>query len=226
MKHFTKSILPLFILALVLFSSCSKNDKSPGLEYMPDMYRSPAIEEYVDYGEIRDRINDSIAYRLSAMLPPEGAIPYAMGDANPAFNFPYAYADTDEDYEKASLSNTNPIPYNEAVYNEGKVIFGKFCVHCHGPKGQSKGSVVENSAFPPPPHYSKVAGLTFGKMFHTLMYGKGNMGSHSSQLDKRELWTVAHYVRTLRDEQYDYASSLGKKATPEVAGDDSEQQPK
>jgi len=178
---------------------------------MPDMYRSPAIEEYVDYGEIRERINDSIATRLSAMVPPAGTIPYADEGENPAFNFPYPYPNTDEAYAKASMNNTNPIPYNETVYNEGKVIFEKFCIHCHGPQGKSKGSVVENSAFPPPPHYSKVVDLTYGKMFHTLMYGKGNMGSHSSQLTKKELWTVAHYVRTLRDEQYDYASSLGKK---------------
>ena len=38
-------------------SSCSSDPDSPGKEYMPDMYRSPAIEPYVDYGEIRGREN-------------------------------------------------------------------------------------------------------------------------------------------------------------------------
>ena len=31
------------------------NQDGPGTEFMPDMYRSPAIETYVDYGEIRGR---------------------------------------------------------------------------------------------------------------------------------------------------------------------------
>jgi len=48
----TKNLL-LLVIALggtALFMGCSSTPDSPGLEYMPDMYRSPAIEAYVDYG--------------------------------------------------------------------------------------------------------------------------------------------------------------------------------
>ena len=35
---------------VVAMSGCVTDENSPGLEYMPDMYRSPAVEAYVDYG--------------------------------------------------------------------------------------------------------------------------------------------------------------------------------
>ena len=55
----------------VVFSSCVKNENSFGYEYMPDMYRSPAQEAYVDYGEVRTwKSNDSIKNTQSAKLPP------------------------------------------------------------------------------------------------------------------------------------------------------------
>jgi len=43
---------------------------------------------------------------------------------------------------------------------------------------------------------TKTLELTEGKMFHTITYGKGLMGSHSSQLNKEERWKLVHYIRT------------------------------
>ena len=37
-----------------------------------------------------------------------------------------------------------------------------------------------------------------GQRYHTLMYGKGLMGSYASQLNHRERWLVLSYVRTLQ----------------------------
>ena len=40
--------------------------------------------------------------------------------------------------------------------------------------------------------------LPEGKMFHTLTYGKGAMGSHASQLTKVERWKVIAFVKKLQ----------------------------
>ena len=62
------------ILSLAL-TSCYNETSSAGYEYMPDMYRSPAQEAYVDYGEVRGwKTNDSIKNTQSALLPPMGTI--------------------------------------------------------------------------------------------------------------------------------------------------------
>ena len=52
-------------LALVFFACDSGDPNSPGVEFMPDMYRSPSIEVYVDYA------NPS---SISVIEPVEGTI--------------------------------------------------------------------------------------------------------------------------------------------------------
>jgi hypothetical protein len=60
----------------MIFVSCTSDQDSAGLEYMPDMYRSPAIEAYVDYGEVRGMINSSLKNKQSALVPPKRTIPF------------------------------------------------------------------------------------------------------------------------------------------------------
>ena len=38
-------LVGLFVITIVVLQSC-KDELSPGYEYMPDMYRSPAVETY------------------------------------------------------------------------------------------------------------------------------------------------------------------------------------
>ena len=37
-----------------------------------------------------------------------------------------------------------------------------------------------------------------GKMYHTLTYGKGLMGSHASQLSQKDRWLVIEYIKVLQ----------------------------
>ena len=59
MKRFGQLLPALAVIALL--ASCGKAPNSPGIEYMPDMYRSPAIEAYVDYGQDPWKVGDSHA---------------------------------------------------------------------------------------------------------------------------------------------------------------------
>ncbi|NND94838.1 MAG: cytochrome c [Flavobacteriales bacterium] len=198
--------------SVVLLISCNNDPLSPGIEYMPDMYRSPAIEEYVDYGEMRDRINVDVSERISALEPVEGTIAYSGSPGKAHFSFPYAYENTVEDYELAGAELVNPVVFTEEVYINAKANYEIFCIHCHGEKGAGNGILIENGKFAAPPAYQGIAGLTQGKMFHTLHYGKGNMGSHAGQLNREERWELVHYVQTLVDEQYDNPFKAGAKA--------------
>ena len=47
---------------------------------MPDMYRSPAIETYVDYGDIRGREHKNLQTKLSARQTPKYTIPFVGTD--------------------------------------------------------------------------------------------------------------------------------------------------
>jgi hypothetical protein len=52
------------------------------------------------------------------------------------------------------------------------------------------------------PNYADRSSLSNGQIFYSIYYGKGAMGAHGSMLDKREIWTLVHYVRKLQDKNY------------------------
>ncbi len=206
LKHMNSKIT-LFgaLAATALLAACGGEKDSPGIEYMPDMYRGPAVEAYVDYGQDPYYFGDStaIAQRntLSARTAPAGTIPFAADQSKAMYNFPYPYANTPEDYERAGAELHSPIPMTTETVEKGKVIYTKFCMHCHGEKGQGDGKVVSEGGYPSPPAYngSQLGALPEGKMFHSLMYGKNvAMGSHAGQLNKEERWLVVQYVKYLQ----------------------------
>lgn len=179
--------------AAMLITSCTHNPDSPGVEYMPDMYRSPSYES--------NSINKNFADSMTNRVPvsgtiSQGAVPNSSYGIN---NEPYPYKNDNEGYESAGQNLKNPFPATTEVIEEGKVIYGKYCSHCHGESGAGDGKMMQNEKFPPPPSYSgPLKNLSEGKMFHTLQYGKGLMGSHASQLSKEERWKVIRYVQTLQ----------------------------
>lgn len=187
----------LAVLAVAVLSGCIRDEQSPGYEYMPDMYRSPAIEPYVDYGEIRDTLRPQLMESMSARLPVEGTVPMTDNVIN---DMPYTIPNTFEGYERAGEVLKSPLPQSDKIIEEGKLIYSRFCLQCHGATGQGDGPVVTNGGFPPPPSYSEqLKDLPEGKMFHTITYGKNNMGSHASQLTKLDRWKVIAYVKMLQN---------------------------
>lgn len=177
-------------MAVIALASCTTDKNSPGVEYMPDMYRSPAVEAYVDYDHIETP---------SVRKPVEGTIPYSENGKG-WINMPYPYPNTTEGYELAGKELKSPFAMNEKIVEKGKDLYTKFCMHCHGEKGEGNGAVVTNGGYPPPPAYNgQLKDLPEGKMFHTITFGKGVMGSHASQLNKEERWKVIQYVKVLQN---------------------------
>ena len=192
--------------AMVLMASCTTGDpNSPGVEYMPDMYRSPAVEAYIDFGQDPYHFTEELAkeqrQRPSARKPAEGTIPFAKDASKAGFNMPYPYPATVDGYEQAGAELKSPIAMTEAVIERGKVHYTKYCLHCHGAKGEGDGGVVVNGNYPVPPSYlAALKDLPEGKIFHSLVYGKNvAMGSHASQLTKEERWEVTRYAQYLQN---------------------------
>ena len=200
-----RMILGTALATVLLMASCGGDPQSPGVEYMPDMYRSPAVEAYVDYGQDPYTRSNELAVeqreRPSARKPVAGTVAFSMDPEKAQFNMPYPYPNTTEGYEQAGLELKSPIAMTEATVEQGKVIYTKFCVHCHGETGQGDGSVVVNGKYAPPASYTAgLKDLPEGKIFHSLMYGKNmGMGSHASQLNKEERWLVTRYVQYLQN---------------------------
>lgn len=199
----------------LFFSSCTKHPDSPGYEYMPDMYRSQAVEAYVDYGMVGDdeksEYADSLKNTLSARKPVEGTIPFNADPKMAAIMMPFPYGPNDLD--KADVELKIPESYLEDIdgnVKEGKRLYGLFCKHCHGEKGMGDGGVVEVGGFnTPSPYNGAYKNRSLGGIFHIVTYGKGAMGSHASQLNKNERWKVAMFVRTLQHGDFNLDGLMG-----------------
>jgi mono/diheme cytochrome c family protein len=186
------------VTMMSFFASCDKMDpNSPGVEYMPDMYRSTSYETnaYTTF------FGDSV---MCNRLPVKGTIARGF--------MPYTLTNDTTGYGLAGRTLHNPLPNTPEIVEEGKVIFGKFCIHCHGATGKGDGAVGKKMPGPPPP-YDDAAhkDLPEGKMFHSITYGKNMMGSHASQLSVEQRWKVIRFVQTLQ----------GKKEAPVTAAADS-----
>ena len=130
------------LVASVLLVSCTTDPNSPGLEYMPDMYRPQSYEAYLEKYDIDsvgfyDRYftkagikfellskeqQDSILAEVNALYSVynNGTATYKpVSGTVPVGYTPFLVAKTDRD---AAKSVVNPLQYNEQNLKEGKVF--------------------------------------------------------------------------------------------------------
>lgn len=218
--------ISLAVVAASSLFSCTSDPNSPGVEYMPDMYRSPSYETYIKKGDLDsaafyerqegkgyDSLELAMLYNSlkngnSRFLPAKGTVP--MGFT------PFAYANTTEEYERAGLELKNPLPFSQEALDKGKELFDIYCDHCHGATGEGDGKMVQTGAFPgaPPSYKGGLKDLPEGKIFFTIHYGKGNMGSHASQMTQEERWKVTYYVQSLQGKLAKPAADSTAAAAP------------
>lgn len=206
MKHLKKTVFAS-MLASVVMVACS-DPNSPGVEFMPDMYRSAAIEPYVDYN-----YPDSATSRLT----PENTIPRGYK--------PYPYENNDEGLTAASENLKNPLNLTEKSIAEGKVLYTSFCAHCHGKEGKGEGS-IQNAIYGAVPSYldetpnrrlgKSMKELTEGHIYHTIVHGLNAMGPHSSLIRENDRWKIVAYVQTLQGKDplsADQSASVEEEST-------------
>jgi len=184
----------LCVTFAILLGACGTNDPlSPGLEFMPDMYRGVSYETYGTSPVFADSLE---ARKPVAGTVSQGSVPNSPLGID---QVPYPYPNTNEGYA-AAASLKNPLEKSAANIESGKVIYSKMCVHCHGAKGDGKGSlIVGGDPFPVPSYYDAAhLAVAEGQMFHSIHYGKNMMGSHASQLSKEERWKLVMYVQELQ----------------------------
>ena len=189
--------LGFLIIVVIVFSSC-KDKREPARVYMPDMAYSRAYEAY-DYNNLKQEGVDYINY------PVDGTI--RRGDL-----FPYTLTNDSNGYKMAAEVKDPLVPLDSNQMMEAQRLFNINCAICHGPNMDAQGPLATSG---------KVGGIAnlkldqyvkepVGQMFHVVTYGKNNMGSYASQLDRRQRWMVIQYVKS---EQLKAGSS--NKSTPD-----------
>ncbi len=170
------------IVGSLLVTSCGEDSR--GLEFMPDMYRGPAIETHQPIGD---------SGLTSVRMPVKGTIPRGFRAYDE-----YSADQAGYDSARVSLRMPSDIPRDEKSMEEAAELYMIFCGQCHGEKGDGQGILVKNGVYLGVPNYAD-RDINMGTIFHVITYGKGVMGSHASQLTPDERWLVTQHVVKLKN---------------------------
>lgn len=190
-------ITAIFSACILIVSSCKSDKRKPGHVYMPDMAYSRAYESYAKLDP--DKFTGNPERRGGSLIyydakPVAGTV--ARNESTLIYELP-----NDSTGYKMSAMVKNPFDsISPADLEESKRLFDINCAICHGEKGTANGPIAAAG------HIGGVANLTLpayvdmpdGTMFHSITYGKNNMGSYASQLSRDQRWKVIKYIRTLQ----------------------------
>ncbi len=92
----------------------------------------------------------------------------------------------------------NPLKNNEVATAEGKKLYVKLCVVCHGDKGKGDGT-ASAAIIPKPANHSslKVQSQTDGAIFWKITNGRPPMASYKTTLKEEQRWQLVNYIREL-----------------------------
>ncbi|MCL5019531.1 MAG: cytochrome c [Patescibacteria group bacterium] len=171
-----RKLIFVYACLLVIFNCDDREIRK--IEYMPDMYRSPAVKAMEP---------DSLA--------PTGSMRYPVKRTIPGNFVPYQFAWTDSSKADKQI---NPLPRTELVLWNGQKYFNIYCITCHGPIGDGKGYIVPKMTKPPELYSPKLLTWTDGRIFHTITLGQGNMPPYGTLLPPEIRWSIVQYVRVLQ----------------------------
>ncbi|MEM6734773.1 MAG: cytochrome c [Bacteroidota bacterium] len=197
------------VLAIsILLSSCAAGPDKTGIEYAPQMYHTTPYEPLTqitdkNFGSWLDS-NEEDGHSEFYNSNPYN--PHSMTMRRPVANTIKRGTILQKDFNETELemAATNWVsPFdslqNEDVLKEGKVLYDRFCEHCHGAQGAGDGLVAEKYAGVANLNGAAYLNITEGHIVHVITYGKGLMGAHGSQISLEDRWRIAKYVKEMQN---------------------------
>ncbi len=202
-KHINGFII---VLAGFVVVSCASRGNDTGVEYAPQMYHSVAYEglsQITDKEAGRWLTSGSEGYAEFYTSNPNNPHQMNMRETVPntvrrGEALPYRIPKDSLDLAARTLKN--PLDSSAAVVSEGKVLFGRYCLHCHGETGLGDGLVGQKFKGVTPYNSRAVKDKPEGHIFHVITTGKGRMGAHASQVSVNDRWKIVRFVQTLQNQ--------------------------
>ena len=156
---------------------------------MPDMAYSRAYETYADHSNLASK---GINYNSR---PVQGTVYRGEEMPDHLKNDSAGYA--------GSYAVPNPLPtLNSTELGEAERLYLINCAICHGSKLDGNGPLYKGGAGPYAAKPAtlvgdpKIEALPEGTLYHVMTYGKNLMGSYASQLDRKQRWMVAQFIKS------------------------------
>ena len=192
------------LLFCIMLIGCSAKDDYPGVEYAPNMYHSVPYEplSQVKDEEIGSWLDSNPNDGHGEFYNSNPYNPYGMTMLEPVPNTvrrgtPLPYRIPKDSLEVAALVNS-PIEDSDEVLKEAKILYERFCIHCHGEKGMGDGLVGKVYLGVTAYNSRAVKDKSEGHIFHVITHGKGRMWGHGSQISIEDRWKIVKYVQTLQ----------------------------
>jgi len=161
----------------------------PFIEFFNGMAAQPKGKAQMTYGRTYGEDRPVQRGPVKGTIP-RGHVPYRFDHLG----------STIDDARIAGQRLNNPLPLTLENLKRGQELYNVYCIVCHGRQGDGDGPVIGPDRFPAPPslHTEQALGYKDGTLYHVMTKGVGKMPSYADQLDSRERWVAAHYVRALQ----------------------------
>src|SRR5687768_9093662 len=215
LKH---TLVAAYIGLTLLTASCGRDHNDTGVEYAPNMYHPVSFEALKQIKSEQDEgkrviteekaddyesSNSYNPYGMTMRYPVRGTIArrnyqtvYGQGDS--MVTDLMVYNIHRDSIQIAERTLKNPIPANEEVLAEGKVLYSRYCQHCHGENGKGNGLVGQVYKGVPSYSVGNYKTMNSGHIYHVITHGKGRMWPHGSQINPNERWKIVHFVHELQ----------------------------
>ncbi|MCI0402198.1 MAG: cytochrome c [Acidobacteria bacterium] len=161
----------LLLAALTLFAACRQD------LYDQARQKPYSASKFFDDGR-------------SARPPVPGAI--ARGQLN---DDPHLYTGR----VNGQLVTTFPFPVDRAVLERGRDRYNIYCAPCHDRVGNGNGVIVLRGYRQPPSlHIDRLRNAPVGHHFDVMTNGLGAMPDYAAQVNVRDRWAIAAYIRALQ----------------------------
>jgi hypothetical protein len=105
--------------------------------------------------------------------------------------------------------NMMPFPATRDVLERGRQRFNIYCSPCHSEMGDGNGMIVQRGFRRPPSFYDpRLLQAPLGHFYDVMSNGFGAMPDYAAQVNTRDRWSIAAYIRALQLSQRAPAGAL------------------
>ena len=185
MRYFYAVFFFLVVATISVLGPRGSKSTKPPLEIFPDMDRQPRLKPQAESAFFLDRRVDR--------PPVPGTVAKGTFIAD-------AYRASGR--RDGGFGSGIPVPVTYDLMELGREKYTIFCAVCHGETGDGNGITKSyRMTATPSYHDDRLRQMPEGEIYHTIAWGKNNMGPYGSKLTLEERWAVVAYLRALQRSQ-------------------------
>lgn len=111
-----------------------------------------------------------------------------------------------------------PVPLTKELLDRGEQRFNIYCAPCHDRTGSGRGMIVRRGYKQPPSyHIDRLRNIQIGHFFDVMTNGFGAMPDYRAQIQPRDRWAIAAYIRALQLSQNARQADVAPEDQPKLS---------